>query len=161
ASLPDDAIDAGDARDEASHYVGARDASLASDAGEGLDTSFDGWPPPWDGGPTCNLPALGGDHVTAIAPVTGGGTRLRPRYAVLDDGDTKLLFDARDLELGTSCSVRKASDGVMRCVPSPLSEMTYYADAQCTKRLDVVVVAPGCATPKYAVVAGEYRTVGP
>jgi hypothetical protein len=106
----------------------------------------------------------GFSDASGMAPKTAGGTRIRPRYFVLDDG-SKVLFDLFDLTLGTSCTLRKDADGVVRCLPyrTLLAGYRYFSDASCTTAMALDVVVPvetRCSPATHLETADGYRAIG-
>lgn len=134
---------------------GSLDGDVDGDSTEsGADGAAVGTDGDSEGGPDGGAAGESG-----LAPHTSGGTRIRPRYAVLDDG-TKVLFDFFDLGLGGPCAVKKDGAGVYHCVPSfALENFDSFADPSCMTPADLVVVNPIC---EHSIAADEsgYRAIG-
>jgi hypothetical protein len=115
---------------------------------------------------------LSGSRITVGPPVAGPG------------GATTTLPDRfRDEKLDVYCSIARASDGVLRCLPNVWSaDITgAFADASCTTRVAILYLPKEVANPSYAVrstytnegcgqpdvthsvfaVLGEYSRTGP
>lgn len=112
----------------------------------------------------------GGDGGTADAGTSIGkyttynssGTRLTAQ-AVRDELDNSVITHFTDTQLNTRCTVRKAADGSLRCLPAGTEVVTplqtgqggYFADANCTQGL--LLVPTECNTSTWYV---EPRTNG-
>ncbi|MBI4956812.1 MAG: hypothetical protein HY908_32645 [Myxococcales bacterium] len=92
---------------------------------------------------------------TAEPPAYASGARLRARIYVGEDGSQAHVgfFDAERQE---NCAFSKASDGVLRCLPTAGYSSTYFSDAQCTA--PVLAVSCGQVPPAYALVNGGAST---
>ncbi|MBX3192450.1 MAG: hypothetical protein KF819_35995 [Labilithrix sp.] len=142
-SAPDDDIGMTDATADASE----RDAGARWDAQPPP-------PPPWvDPGFPCHFADAGTSPSTPVAPSTASGTRIKPRYVVLEDG-TKFLYELYDEGLDAVCDITTAHDGVVRCVPAMATSQVAWADPTCTKR---AASAPASCPPTRFVDTGVYR----
>ncbi len=112
-----------------------------------------------DGGATSGGGGSGADDGGPAAFT--GGSRLKVRRLVADDGSVQLL-GFHDSELGVNCGFTRASDGAMRCLPSNVAAAgSYFADAACSE--PAVIGLKNCDQPDFAIslegVCGDHRRV--
>lgn len=106
-------------------------------------------------GPTGSMGPAGPMGADADAILTNG-TRIELRRTSWD-GDDGTYFQNPwlsyyDTDLGVACSVLKASDGTLRCMPIPDAHASgYYSDAACTSRL-AYASASACTTLTFVSV---------
>lgn len=106
------------------------DASLDAGGGAPLGGAGAGGDGAAAGGGVGGVDAGAGGAVVTAAPKFVGGSRLRPRVRLGDDGSREQL-GWHDTQLGTDCEYRTAVDGVTRCLP-PVRERAYI-DPACTQ----------------------------
>ncbi len=96
-----------------------------------------------------------GDNL--VPPVTAppslpwqSGARLRAEVADAGGGAVQFL-GWRDTALDVDCTFEHASDGVLRCLPTPPLTFVVYGDPACTRPIVISFTFGGCDRPVYAV----------
>lgn len=69
------------------------------------------------------------------------GSRIRARFGETPDG-AKQFFGWHDNQMGIDCAFVLTSDGVYRCLPTPILYISYFADSSCSTPL--LAVTAGC-----------------
>jgi hypothetical protein len=76
------------------------------------------------------------DNTPATSPIAESGTRLRARW--IDGGGNARAFKGfHDEELDLDCVFERAIDGVVRCLPMVRGTSSYFANDDCTERVQV------------------------
>lgn len=147
------ALDAAGADAEASDGQRAITGDAAADGGAPQDADAS-WVDP---GFACHFADAGPSTASPVQPVSVSGTRIKPRFVVLEDG-TKFLYEIYDALLDAVCDLKVALDGVLRCVPAMARLEVAWADPTCTKR---AASAPPSCPPVRFVDTGVYRAITP
>lgn len=111
--------------------------------------------------PTDTAGDTGDDGSTVpSSPDVSAGTRLKPRYEVttFDDGaKSRVLIGWYDTLRKEDCTLMRATDGVLRCMPSTRFGSVYavnFSDAACAVRFAAWGYDGGCASPPVYAEAG-------
>jgi len=81
------------------------------------------------------------------------GSRIRARFGETPDG-AKQFMGWYDNQTRTECAFLQTSEGIHRCLPTPLLYSSYFADSSCTTPL--FMATSGCnTTPSWGVVYDE------
>lgn len=70
------------------------------------------------------------------------GSRIRARFGETPDG-AKQFIGWYDTQLNINCMFGETSEGVFRCIPTPILYASLYSDAACTSPL--FMTASGCS----------------
>ena len=93
-----------------------------------------------------SLADLTGSPPPDLTITVSGPTRIVQRTWTGSDGVVvKLPYDLYDTVEKIPCLIKLATDGVVRCLPVPVT--TYFQDATCTVRVMHVIM--GCVPEKY------------
>lgn len=89
------------------------------------------------------------DEPALMAPVdeaqaAESGSRLKARWYVADDGARQPVFQWFDSARNEECTFQRATDGVMRCMPTGAGLSSYYSNANCTQRVAALLAALAC-----------------
>ncbi len=136
----------GDALSLATTYFASGDQCIEQPGGLG---NFDHYA---EGSTVVTLPTL------ARAPAITTSDRFAPIEITSSDGFTSVDQVVFDTALGAECSVARAGDGQLRCVPVVRSEVQhFFADADATQPIAVTIVTSSadCALPSPPPFASE------
>ncbi len=137
-----------------------------SDSGAG---DAEPWSPPVIG---CkNAEADGGGSAVTPPPTMVAGSRIRPRYLVLDDG-TQVLEGLYDSALETICRLEQRDEvGKSVCVPAQVAWRLSHSEGNVerdgplfrddTCLVPVLGARPSCPPPRIGTVDGQLVRVGP